>query len=99
MKKEKTIEQALKDAAEQAAQYEIVMNAVNCDVPHAYIRETMTGKKEDAWKRLEEAKIPPDMVVMGKLPSNYLGSALAVQPQSTNDKTGKKEGRKEPWQK
>lgn len=31
----------------QAAQYEIVMNAVNCDVPHGYIRETMTGKKEE----------------------------------------------------
>lgn len=31
----------------QAAQYEIVINAVNCDVPHAYIRETMTGKKEE----------------------------------------------------
>lgn len=31
----------------QAAQYEIAMNAVNCDVPHAYIRETMTGKKEE----------------------------------------------------
>lgn len=31
----------------QAAQYEIVMNAVNCDVPHNYIRETMTGKKEE----------------------------------------------------
>lgn len=30
----------------QAAQYEIVMNAVNCNVPHGYIRETMTGKKE-----------------------------------------------------
>lgn len=31
----------------QAAKYEIVMNAVNCDVPNAYIRETMTGKKEE----------------------------------------------------
>ena len=31
----------------QAAQYEIAMNAVNCDVPHNYIRETMTGKKEE----------------------------------------------------
>lgn len=30
----------------QAAQYETVMNAVNCDVPHRFIRETMTGKKE-----------------------------------------------------
>lgn len=39
----------------QAAQYEIAMNAVNCDVPHAYIRETMTGKKEDHQKALLEA--------------------------------------------
>lgn len=31
----------------QAAQYEIVMNAVDCNVPHRYIRETMTGKKEE----------------------------------------------------
>ena len=31
----------------QAAKYEIVMNAVNCDVPHGYIREIMTGKKEE----------------------------------------------------
>lgn len=31
----------------QAAQYENVMNAVNCNVPHGYIRETMTGKKEE----------------------------------------------------
>lgn len=31
----------------QAAKYEIVMNAVDCNVPHRYIRETMTGKKEE----------------------------------------------------
>lgn len=31
----------------QAAQYETVMNAVNCDVPHRFIRETMSGKKEE----------------------------------------------------
>ena len=78
----------------QAAQYEIVMNAVNCDVPHTYIRETMTGKKEDAWKRLEEVKIPPDMIVTGEIPSNYSGSVLAVQPQNTNGKIGKKKGEK-----
>lgn len=83
----------------QAAQYEIVMNAVNCDIPHTYIRETMTGKKEDTWKRLEEAKIPPDMIVTGGIPSNYLGSALAgsalaVPPQNTNDKIDKKKGEK-----
>lgn len=34
----------------QAAQYEILMNAVNCDVPHRFIKETMTGKKETASK-------------------------------------------------
>ncbi len=37
----------------QAAQYEITMNAVNCDVPHRFIREAMTGKKEDAPKEPE----------------------------------------------
>ena len=31
----------------QAAQYETLMNAVKCDVPHRFIRETMTGKKEE----------------------------------------------------
>lgn len=31
----------------QAAQYETLMNAVNCDVTHRFIRETMTGKKEE----------------------------------------------------
>ena len=30
----------------QATQYEIAMNAVECDVPHRYIRECMTGVKE-----------------------------------------------------
>lgn len=40
----------------QAAQYETLMNAVNCDVPHRFIRETMTGKKETAPKE-------PGMVV------------------------------------
>lgn len=34
----------------QAAQYEILINAVNCDVPHRFIKETMTGKKETAPK-------------------------------------------------
>ncbi len=32
----------------QAVQYEMAMNAVECDVPHRYIRETMTGKSEVA---------------------------------------------------
>lgn len=38
----------------QAAQYEILMNAVNCDVPHRFIRETITGKKEEVPEILEK---------------------------------------------
>ncbi len=39
----------------QAAQYEIAMNAIGCDVPHRYIREMMTGKSEAAEvQRIEE---------------------------------------------
>lgn len=30
----------------EAAKAELIMNAVNCNVPHKYIRETMTGKEE-----------------------------------------------------
>lgn len=37
----------------QAAQYETLMNAVNCDVPHRFIRETMTGKKEEVPEKKE----------------------------------------------
>lgn len=31
---------------QEAAKAELIMNAVNCDIPHKYIRETMTGTKE-----------------------------------------------------
>ena len=37
----------------QAAQYETLMNAVNCDVPHRFIRETMTRKKEEVPEKKE----------------------------------------------
>ena len=40
----------------QAAQYETLMNAVNCDVPHRFIRETMTGKKEEVPEIPEKKK-------------------------------------------
>lgn len=30
----------------EATKAELIMNAVNCDVPHRFIRETMTGKSE-----------------------------------------------------
>lgn len=31
-----------------------MMNAINCDVPHRYIREMMTGKKEKGASKDEE---------------------------------------------
>lgn len=31
----------------EATKAELIMNAVNCGVPHRFIRETMTGKKEE----------------------------------------------------
>lgn len=40
----------------QAAQYETLMNAVNCGVPHRFIRETMTGKKEEVPEIPEKKK-------------------------------------------
>lgn len=36
----------------QAAKYENVMNGVNCNVPHAYIREMATGKAEEHPKEI-----------------------------------------------
>lgn len=30
-----------------ASKSELMMNAVNCNVPHRFIRETMTGKSEE----------------------------------------------------
>lgn len=30
-----------------SAQSELMMNAVNCNVPHRFIRETLTGKSEE----------------------------------------------------
>lgn len=35
------------ELVKEAAKAELIMNAVNCDVPHIFIRETITGEKED----------------------------------------------------
>ena len=31
----------------ESTKTELLMNAVNCDIPHKYIREMATGKKEE----------------------------------------------------
>lgn len=36
---------------------ELLMNAVNCDVPHRHIREMATGKREEPESRPEEKAI------------------------------------------
>ena len=38
----------------EAAKAELMMNAVKCDVPHRYIRETMTGCGEPETKEVPE---------------------------------------------
>lgn len=37
----------------QAAQKENIMNGVNCNVPHEYIREMVTGKAEEPTQEIE----------------------------------------------
>lgn len=50
----------------QAAQYEIVMNAVNCNVPHRYIREAMTGEKEEEVAEMAQTAEGISMKFYGK---------------------------------
>ena len=76
----------------QAAQYEIVMNAVNCDVPHAYIRETMTGKKEDFKRKTETVQIPPDIITAGALEAKDAPPTLTTAAEKKGEKNhGKNE--------
>lgn len=51
----------------ESARSELVMNAVNCNVPHRYIREMATGEKEEA---------PAMVIPIGNLKS-YIHDAKA----------------------
>ena len=42
----------------QGAKFEIVMNGINCDVPHKYLREMMSGKKEEVPVLPEKVEVP-----------------------------------------
>ncbi len=42
----------------EAAKAEIMMNAVKCNVPHEYIRESMTGKQEEHMKIVTREFVP-----------------------------------------
>ena len=45
----------------EAAKTDILMNAVNCEVPYVYIREMMTGKKEEAPEVRVDVAVPVKM--------------------------------------
>ena len=74
----------------QAAQYEIVMNAVNCNVPHRYIREAMTGEKEEevaemaqtaegiSMKFYEKEQLPAEPIKSGDFPLK----AISLTPEA-----------------
>ena len=74
----------------QAAQYEIVMNAVNCDVPHRYIREAMTGEKEEEVAEMTQTAEGISMKFYGKeqLPAEPIKSgdfplkAISLTPEA-----------------
>ena len=74
----------------QAAQYEIVINAVNCDVPHRYIREAMTGEKEEEVAEMAQTAEGISMKFYGKeqLPAEPIKSgdfplkAISLTPEA-----------------
>lgn len=74
----------------QAAQYEIVMNAVNCNMPHRYIREAMTGEKEEEVAEMVQTAEGVSMKFYGKeqLPAEPIKSgdfpikAISLTPEA-----------------
>lgn len=82
----------------QAAQYETVMNAVNCDVPHRFIRETMTGKKEEV-PEIPEKKETVLGVVKVDFDAEEFKRILQETVDQIEEKFGPAEGEAEPEQK
>ena len=78
----------------QAAQYETLMNAVNCDVPHRFIRETMTGKKEEV-PEIPEKKEAVLGVVKVDFDAEEFRKILQEAPAEIEAKFGPAEGEAE----
>lgn len=74
------------ELVKQAAQLETVMNGVNCDVPHKYIREMQSGKKE------------PGPAYMGcqTLPNVVIGIDLAGEQTEAEPEEENREEQQEP---
>lgn len=62
----------------EAARSELVMNAVNCNVPHRFIREMATGEKEEA----------PEMVIPVRTLGAFVHDAMArISEQDEEEKS------------
>ena len=49
----------------EATKAELLMNGINCDTPHAYMREMMTGKREEAAHAASEISVYIKPIVCG----------------------------------
>lgn len=49
----------------ESTKADLIMNAVNCDVPHQHIREMATGKKENELKKSAENADNEDLTERG----------------------------------
>lgn len=48
----------LYELMKESAKAELMLNAIQCDVPHKYIREMMVGLKEYSDKKQEPEELP-----------------------------------------
>lgn len=70
----------------EGSRAELMFNAIKCDVPHRYIRETMTGKSEapPRWSRSRmkgrSGTMGPENATPGVISIMYNGEPLAIPP-------------------
>lgn len=80
---------------QQAAKYENVMNAVKCDVPHIYIREMATGKKEED-TYISQIEITPPPEEFRKRLKEYFGKVKDVKYPDQQENKPEQEQEEEP---
>lgn len=82
---------------QQAAKYENVTNGVKCDVPHIYIREMATGKKEED-TYISQIKITPPPEEFRKRLEEYFGKVKDVKyPDQQENKTEQEQEEEPPF--
>lgn len=65
----------------EATKAELLMNGVKCDTPHAYMREMMTGKREEAAHAVSEISLHIKPIICGI--DTGSGESIAPLPQET----------------